>query len=214
MRIISIIAGVAAFSVRLCGFVVAYRVGYNEVRQQPILIGIIIEVLFLVAFGVLLAMFAISLKMNSINRTSIVCGTVLMLISCSCCMLPTPARVTLYGLQSRVLKEYSVTGLRRFADEASLLHPFASSGQNLLFKVDWQGTDIEKYSFMNRGGGPSFISIDAGCVKVVWGGGLSGHWGFTVGRENEPPPVDVVAEGSIEYLSEDHNGLVFFYNSE
>ena len=126
---------------------------------------------------------------------------------------PSGGELTMRGLRDRIMHDYTLDDLRRFArevDEAGLL-----KDEDLVNQADTSGftpqlryalTQLaEKYSFMRwleddeQWFGPSLLNhAQDGVVDFEWGGGNRGHWGCSIsinGSKNEPvsgPPAKIL----------------------
>jgi hypothetical protein len=137
-------------------------------------------------------------------------------------LLPAGGIATVHGLHDRILHDYKLDDLRRFAhevDDAHLLTSgFINHGDINSLPLDQQAAFHrlhEHFPFMNwlRNGialtGPSLINYqDPGVVNFEWGGALSGHWGCSIrldGKCSDPSP------GAYFYVQRASDDIYFYF---
>jgi len=194
MKLTSLIALVLPIIFLMTEYVLNYWYGYYEESLSPISRSMMLELtefilLLVLLLPALLIAWIISLfrKKHRLWTTAMLAG-LLALIGFQLIVLH-PSKLIIYGMRNRMMRDYSLDDLRRFARDIDQLPrpPNDHYGSTKGFTMeDLDKTELKvKYPFLSWGKGPgfegpSFITESDGLVNVRWGGALAGHWGFSV----------------------------------
>ncbi len=106
-----------------------------------------------------------------------------------------PGEMIVYGLRDRIMRNYSIGDLRRFALDIDKI-----PGQPISFDRGLNGKELllddlyklglnKKYPFLDWMNRPTHIYEKMGIIEVQWGGALMGYWAFNIcldGRRVDP----------------------------
>jgi hypothetical protein len=176
------------------GYLISYKLGYQEESYAPLIYPVILELLAIIVFLALLTTWMYSLYRQKYRwwMTGIMAG--IMAIAGVEMILPSHGLMIAYGLRDRLAHDYELGDLRRFAREIDNIPRLSGEGVEDTWVFDRKrlaenGLNV-KYTFLNwvkgpSSEGPTFVNERDGTVNVRWGGPLEGHWGFSVNVKGE-----------------------------
>ncbi len=200
-----------ALQIALIGmeYIVSYCQGfYEKPNHLFLLLPLWVAPFYFLIFLTLgsLAMFSLGRNLHRFWVTSAFLTFFVILIVTNL-ILPAPGNMLAYGLRNRVMRDYTLDDLRKFAHDADQAGLLKESAPGSITPPAEALTQLEiKYPFIRSkdNWGPRLMNFgDEDVVNFVWGGALTGHWGCSIGidgRKNEP---DQVGHGLALPVSED-----------
>jgi hypothetical protein len=130
---------------------------------------------------------------------------------------PGARGLIVYGLRDRVMQDYGLDGLRRFARDVNqngLLRDGGGVSHGDISQLsDSEKTAYEeleqKYTFLHwMSGSTSILNYqDNNVVNFEWGGALSGHWGCSITIDGQKNESEIESGSMIVPVSDD----IYFY---
>jgi len=178
--------------------VVWYLSDYFGSTYSPIIVGLVMRLVcgIIIFFQMLVCILALFYKRD--GCLAVVVLVLLLGLNVVNDAVPYPDDLIIYGLRDRIMKDYGIESLRRFARDVDKLPPNLKYTEFLPNKI-YRAEDVantkltDTYPFLKWYESadlkaPNFLSEWDGIVGVSWGG--RPHWGFYVsvnGKAENPP---------------------------